>query len=158
MSGFENFSFTNLTSAVDAAVPAKCEGCAVQCDLKSKLGTLLFEKHMAETIGGTLVGKDGEEFDAMLEANFSEEEAILAKQSARQFIGQGIDAVDDEITATHRQIDTNALSCSGVLKMRAAKDDVRYTVSVCTSARVYIRDSETPQHLLTHIRAESAKK
>lgn len=148
------FDSINLSPEIELQMPQKCLGCPIQCELKTQVGSLLFEKHLAESVGGSLVGEMGERFDAMVESQLPEEEAEQIKQSARQAVSKGIDNIDSEIASTRQEIDSNVLSCNGVLKMRAAKAGIRYTVSVCTSRRVYLLNGDKPEHAPAHIKAE----
>lgn len=149
--GFEDF--TGKLS-VDVPVPAKCNGCPIQCELKSQIAELVFAKHLATVLGGSLIGESGERFDEILDEHLPEDAAEAFKRNARDAVSRGMDDIDHEIEATTQEINANALSCEGNLKMRAAKGDVSYTVSVCTSARVHLRDGG-PQHLPAHIQADS---
>lgn len=103
------------------------------------------------------MGEAGEQLDEIIEAHLPADEAEEIKQQTREAVSRGIDDIDKEIDAVQQEINANALSCAGVLKMRAAKDDVSYTVNVCTSARVHVRDGD-PQHLPAHIQAKSVNK
>jgi hypothetical protein len=137
-------------------VPEKCGGCGVQCDLSMDLARAMAMKQAVEHAGGGLVGEAGERFDAMIEATVPEEIADEAKEGIRKSVGEGIGEVDRTIEGIQDEINANALACSGVLKMRASREGVTYTVSVCTSPRIYIRDGPSTQ-VPTHIRADSEK-
>jgi hypothetical protein len=139
-----------------ASVPDKCSGCGVQCDLSMDLARAMAMKRAAEHAGGSLVGEAGERFDAMVEAMVPEEIADEAKDVIRKTVGEDIGEMDKTIEGIQDEIKANALSCNGVLKMRASREGVTYTVSVCTSPRIYIRGG-APTQAPTQIRADSEK-
>lgn len=136
-------------------LPDKCMGCAVQCENVAELAKLMARQEMGNRVGESLVGDEGKEFDEMLEANLPKEVAAEAKTNVRQVVGDGLEDVDRRITDVKDKITADALACDGVLKMRATKGDVIYTVSVCTSQREYTRDSSAPEHLSVHVNATS---
>lgn len=136
-------------------LPDKCMGCAVQCENVAELGKLMANKDMGNMIGESLVGEEGREFDEMLETKLPEKIAAEAKTNLRQLVGDGLEDIDRRITDVKDKITADALACDGVLKMRATKGDVIYTVSVCTSQREYTRDSSAPEHLSVHVNATS---
>jgi hypothetical protein len=152
MSGFESFDFQQ-----SATIPTQCEGCGVQCELRTALMGLQIAKHMMQQAAGGLVGESGEAFDAMIDEQVPAEVADQIKLDVRKMAGRDIESLDESIDRAQQEIDSNALSCSGVLKMRASKGDVTYTVSVCTSQKQYVRDGR-PSHLPVHIKAESANR
>lgn len=142
----------------EAAVPAKCEGCGVQCELTHDLIRLLLSKHLANTAGERLVGDAGKDFDCLVDEHVPEEIADQIKTGFRKSLGNDIANLDEEIETTKQEIQANELACSGVFKMRATRGDVTYTVNVCTSPRIYVRDRSKPEHLPTHIQTTSASK
>lgn len=133
----------------------KCQGCGVQCEAGSRLLSLLFMKHMANRAGESLIGEDGQAFDAMIDEQVPTEFAEEIKQSIRKMVGEDMSDLDQRIDEAKQDKAANELACDGVLKMRASKGDVTYTVNVCTSPRVYLRDGNQPDHLPAHVRAES---
>lgn len=138
------------------AIPSECEGCGVQCELQAKIGSLLILKHWMEATGENLIGDEGEQFDERIDAQLPDEVADMIKSGIRSNVSSNLEEIDKNLEDTQQEMSANSLSCGGLLKMRAAKDDVTYTVSVCTSPRLYIRDGD-PAHLPTHVKAESAK-
>jgi hypothetical protein len=138
-------------------LPEKCRGCGIQSELGAKLFALLIIKHLAEETGESLVGEPGERFDAMVEARMPGEAADEAKQFIRKAVGSRIDDLDQHITDTQDEIAANALSCGGILRMRAVKGDVAYTAGICTSARIHIRDG-APSQIPTEVRVQSRSK
>jgi hypothetical protein len=149
MAGIE---FNHIT----VAIPAKCEGCGVQCELAAELVRLSAMKGVVEELGGDLVGEPGERFDATVEARVPEEVADVVKQGIRKSVSAGIGDLDSQIEDLKGVIDANALACGGLFKMRATKGGVTYTVSVCTSPRFYAEG--TPTQLPTNILAEPESK
>jgi hypothetical protein len=139
-----------------AFVPEKCSGCGVQCDLSIQLAGVMAMKRTVEHAGESLMGEPGERFDAMVEAMVPEEIADRAKESIRMSVGEDIGEMDKSIEGIQDDINANALSCDGVLKMRASREGVTYTVNVCTSRRIYMRGG-APTQVPTHIRADSEK-
>lgn len=139
------------------AIPEKCRDCPVQCELQARMGELLMAQQAMGSFGEALVGKKGEKFDEMIDATLPREVADEMKEVARKRVGFDLEKVDENIDETRQEIDAIALSCSGVLKMRATKGDVTYTVSLCTSPRVYLRDGG-PAHTPSHIQADSAQR
>lgn len=110
-----------------------------------------------EQAGENLVGDAGERFDEIIEAALPEAIADEAKQAIRQRVGKDLEEIDKEVAEIREDMDSNALSCSGILKMRASKGDVTYTVSVCTSPKVYLRDGPA-SYLPLNVQASSANK
>jgi len=104
---------------------------------------------MAEIAGSSLVGDSGERFDDMVEARVPEEDVEEVKQGVRRSVSESLEELDEGIEAIKDDITANAVACSGVLKMRASKAGVTYTVNVCTSSRAYGKDA--PTSLPTHI-------
>lgn len=136
-------------------LPDRCKGCAVQCENFAELAGLMVHKEMGNMIGESLVGDEGKEFDEMLDSRLPEDIAEEAKVHLRQSVGDGLEDIDQRVTDIKDKISADALACDGVLKMRASKGDVTYTVNVCTSQREYTRDSSTPEHMPVHINAAS---
>lgn len=136
-------------------LPERCRDCAVQCGNFATLAALMHHKEMGNMIGESLVGDEGKEFDEMLDSHLPVEIAEEAKVHLRQSIGDGLEDIDQRVTGIKDKISADALACDGVLKMRASKGDVTYTVGVCTSQREYTRDSSTPEHTPVHINATS---
>jgi hypothetical protein len=158
MSGINDTDFGSFEAVVNSAVPDKCVGCPEQCHLQGRLAALMSEKRFAETIGEVLVGEPGEEFDAFIEASLPEDIVEEFKGEARKSVGRGIDRIEEEIASTYQEIDVNALSCNGVLKIRAtSKEGNRYNMALCNNPRLYVLDSDTYQHLAVHVRVESPK-
>jgi len=139
----------------EITLPPQCEGCGVQCEAASRLMSLLISKQLAQQAGETLVGEDGERVDEMIDEAVPPEVANDVKHQLRMMVGKDMETIDQEIDSEQAGINANALACSGVLKMRASKGDVTYTANICTSPRVYSRDSVQPEHLPVHIRASS---
>ncbi len=144
-----------LSELYDVDIPDECRGCAVQCENFSKLEGLMVHKEMGNMIGESLMGDEGKEFDEMLESRLPEEVAEGVKTHLRQSIVDGLDDIDQRVSNIKDKISADALACDGVLKMRASKGDVTYTVNVCTSQREYSRDNSTPEHMPVHIIASS---
>lgn len=136
----------------DLNLPEKCNGCAVQCDNVAQLAGLMIHKEMGNKIGESVMDED---FETFLGESLPSDVADEALVHLRQSIGEGLDDIDDRIEEIKDIISADSLACDGVLKMRAAKGDVLYTVSVCTSQRRYTRDSSIPEHLPVHINARS---
>jgi hypothetical protein len=133
------------------SIPEQCIGCAVQCEALSSLATLILAKAVGNFHAERLVGDEGTAFDELIDKSCSEESADLLKSAFRQALGGDLDEIDEGIEEFNDQISSNALACSGVLKMRASRDGASYTVSVCTSPLVYGDDSTRRKHVPTHI-------
>jgi hypothetical protein len=58
----------------------------VQQEVQSRLGLLFIEKYLVETMGGQLVGEQGEKFDTMVEVELPPEQADEVKQDARVYV------------------------------------------------------------------------
>ncbi len=144
--------FGEIVRVIDDAIPEQCNNCGVQCELATELGELMIAKRIIGHLGEHLVGEDGQEFDRLIEHIVPEDHAEQTKTMIRKLVGEDMNTIDERITMQRDTIAANARSCSGPLNMRAVKGGVRYTVNVCTSARVYIRDKQ--QHLPMHVTAE----
>lgn len=142
----------DITQELDAVVPEKCRNCAVQCELSAELGKILVTKFLYEDFGEKLVGEDGQEFDRIIESTYPEDMAEEAKSNIRKVTGDSMEMIDRDIEDKRAEINANALSCSGPLKMRASKGGITYTVTVCTSNRVNTRGGQ--EHLPTHVRTD----
>lgn len=144
---------SEINTTLANAYPDKCEGCAVQCDMRGELGALLVQKtvynHMAAEM---LIGEGVAQVDELIDAVFPADQADQAKISIRQMTASELDSLDENIQKVQDKIDANARSCSGPLKMRATKGGVTYVTSICTSANVYVRGVR--RHLPAHITAE----
>lgn len=150
----------NLQAEMDIQIPPKCEGCGVQCDLAQKLVGLIMKKNLGLQVGEQLIGDvpifglgEDQELEQIEELGIENIEEL--KSGIRKLVGDGLDNIDDEIDSLNAEINANAIACDGVLKMRASKGDVTYTVSVCTSPRVYMRDSDYPEHISAHVKTQS---
>lgn len=140
---------------VAAAMPESCGDCAVQCDLATELGKLIFAKHLSTFASEHLVGEAGEEFNAMIDQQVPPEHAEEVKKAIRGAAAAGMDDVDMEIDRTKDEMNFNAAACDGVLKMRATKADTTYTATICTSSAQYpISDKN---HVSSHIKSSPAK-
>lgn len=154
--GFQESSFNpdDPEQILADKIPPKCKDCGIQCELGSELVRLLVAKHVVEEEAGGLVGESGDEFDTMVDEQVPMELADEVKRTVRQSASEDLDDIDYAIDEVNREMDSNALACSGILRMRARKGDVSYTVSVCTSSKQYIRDGLS-SHIPTHISAKS---
>ena len=137
---------------LETVVKDECRNCGVQCELVGELGELLLAKSFAEHVGGHMVGEEGEQFDRFIESVLPEDHVAEAKSGMRKTLGESMEEIDNDIAKKKDQIAANSRSCTGTLNMRARKDGVTYTASVCTSARVNVRGSQ--RHLPTHIRTD----
>lgn len=140
----------------ELAIPDKCRDCGIQCELGRQLLEMTLFRHVAGSAAEELVGDSGMQFDEMIDRAFPEEKADDIKAMFRKNAGNSLEEIDEAIDSCREEIDANAMSCGGVLRMRATKGDVTYTVNVCTSQRLYDRDGKLPKHVPVHIRADSA--
>lgn len=137
-----------------STIPLKCEGCGIQCEANTKLERLLAIQGFMKSLGESLMGPEGAELDEMIDDSVPPEVAESVKKQFRMDVGEDLNTIDERTALLEDEIKANSLSCEGVLKMRASRGDVTYTVAVCTSPRAYVRDSG-PEHLPVHIEASS---
>ena len=145
-------TYHTIGQQVAEAMPKSCIDCAVQCELGAQLARMLAIKDKMMHVAVSLTGDSGKSFDLKVDEKAPVKIAEQIKQFARSHTAAELNAIDADIDAAKRQINANASSCSGPLKMRASKDDTTYTVSVCTSAAQY--DDSSASHLPTHIKAD----
>lgn len=130
-------------------LPEKCRDCPVQSELTRNLilSSIVLQKEVHDA--ATLVGDDGERFDELVDENFAdsntEDERNAMKKEYRRQKSVKIDSMEEGVTRTRQEIDANVLACQGVLKMRAARGDITYTVAVCTSAKQYLVNAKEPK-------------
>lgn len=136
-------------------IEEKCDDCGTKCGLGGQVLRLLQQKGFAIAAGEALMGPESEEIFGRVERIVGEESIENTKDGMLKSTGQKIEDIDEQIAQIKEEMAGNSRSCSGVLKMRASRDDVSYTVAVCTSQRQYIRDGKH-SHLPTHIWARSA--
>jgi hypothetical protein len=142
--------------ALSLTIPDACKDCPVLHEMKLGLVSLLLEKRLMEDAAATMVGEQGEAFDRYVEEAVPEDiDPDRIKTFARKEMGKDLEILDRDITAATDTINATTLSCNGVLKMRAAKDDVTYTVAICTSQRVHLLNSEHPHHSAANIWAKT---
>lgn len=122
---------------VSEAIPERCRDCGVQCELAVELGHALLMKYFVTHFAEQLVGKSGEEFDALIDSAIPAEEAASIKQFAREMTALNLDEIDTAIDKTTHEMADNGDACVAPLKMRASKEGTTYTVSVCTSSKQY---------------------
>jgi hypothetical protein len=139
--------------------PEGCNDCGVQCRIGKRLAVLHIMKAAGLQSAERMVGNDAVEFETQvresLPADLSDEEVGGIMTDIRTSTAESLDSLDSEIKAMEQERDGHAMSCDGVLKMRAAKEGIMYTVSVCTSKRVHTLNAEKPTHLPTHVRADT---
>lgn len=140
-----------LKLQVDRLIPEKCEGCAVQCELKTEMLKLLVTKEVVLEIGEGLMGEFGEHIDNFIDENMPEEDAGDIKHFIRQGSVDTLDEIYESTSKLEDQISANSRSCVGPLKMRATKNGVTYTASICTSQTQYVRGGKQ-NHIPTHIK------
>jgi hypothetical protein len=140
-----------LLAQVDTLIPAKCEGCAVQCVLGAELLNLLIEKAIILEVGERLMGDLGENIDRFLDENVATEDADHMKHIIRQGSVRSLDETYQAINDKEDQINAASRSCVGPLKMRASKNNVIYTAAVCTAQTEYVRGGKN-NHVPTHIK------
>lgn len=121
----------------------------MQCGIATEIGQLMLAKKTAEHFGGHLVGEDGQEFDRFIENSLPEEMVEKTKVKIRKTVAEDINDIEEKIESYKDQIAANSRSCSGPLNMRAVKNGVSYTATICTSARVHVKGKH--QYLPTRI-------
>lgn len=136
-------------------VPSKCGNCGVQCDLASQMLELDSRKEIAALFGQYALTED---FVRDVEERISPEEVENFAAFTRNVVGNSMEEIDEQIEAIQREIDNNAQVCDGTFKMRATKNGVTYTASVCTSSRVYASSEDNKAHIATHVQAKPEQK
>jgi hypothetical protein len=130
MPEFESFS-----------IPEKCIGCPKQHALATALQALEIAKDLMQETGINLIDETPEGLNAEIGELLPEEVAASALENLRKYLAGGLDSIDEAVTGAEASSQALALSCSGVLKMRASKGDFTYTVNICTSpSEYYIND------------------
>lgn len=109
-------------------------------------------KAMADLGMQLLDGGDNpfEEIVAMISPDTDAETIATA---SRLHIGQNLEEIDNQYQEVVAAIASNAAACSGTLDMRAARDDVTYTVYTCTSPGNYALNGTNPDQLPMQVRA-----
>lgn len=141
---------------VSEATPEACSRCSVQCDMGKALAKALIEKHLNMHIAESFTGEDGESFNEAVAENIPPELAGVVMRSVRSSIANSLDQSDKEIGALTQEMKDLGAACNGPLTMRASRDGITYTVSVCASPEVYKESTE--QHLPSHIKAQPSDK
>lgn len=125
---------------ITVSIPDKCRGCAVQHALARAISRLSRDKDGVLRTAGMLVGETGESVDGMIDRAFDEappEVTEDVKRTLRVNVGDRLAEIDGNIEAAAQYMADSQQACKGVLRMRATRDSVTYTVSVCTSRLVY---------------------
>ena len=152
MSEFNEFNFTSLPMA---EVPSRCQDCPEMRRFQAQTAVLGLVQKMTEATGSSMVGEQGEKFDAMIDADLPEEEAEELKHTIRKSLGESLEEIDKEIEDTHQDMEASTSSCAGPLKMRASKDGVQYTVTLCTSRRINLLNTDEPHLKPVYVKAET---
>lgn len=139
----------DIDQQVAEVMPERCADCGVQCELGTQLARMLVVKHMMTRAAESLVGESGELFDSKIDETAPAEITDQIKRAARSSTASKLDEIDQDIEDITGEINNNSLLCKGPLKMRASKEGVMYTVSVCTSAG---QCDDGLGHLPTHIK------
>lgn len=140
------------------AIPDQCRECDVigslVAQIEERKGTKSYYEKVSQAL---LMGENGKALDDAIDDMLPEEIAEEVRRGVRKSAGEEIDSIDASIQDKKDEIRANIISCSGLFKMRAPKDDVTYVVGVCTSQRQYVRDGE-PSTIPAQVQVTSRKK
>ncbi len=121
----------------------KCRNCPAVLGLAAKIALASWENHTAKQEAEILVDNRFDELGVAaaemmgVPADLMHAEALARRQSQ----AEKLDLLDAEIEKMTTEVCEITESCSGVLKMRATRDDATYTTTICTAPGQYLDDS-----------------
>lgn len=135
--------------------PDHCADCPLQCNLKREFVLDFGAYQMLKAIGERQMDPEARE---KLEEAAREMLGMSDEEIADQYVVFGkrvsaqIDELEGQLEQAAQTSNALAISCDGVLKMRASKADKTYTVAVCTSASENVLEAERWNHADVHMK------
>lgn len=140
----------HVKNEVLASLPdEKCRRCPAVLGIATQIAVATLEGSIAKEQAEALVDSSFDELGvAAAEVLGVPADLIDAEiRLGRQLHAEKLDTIDSEIDRMTKSVLDMTVSCSGILKMRATRDDTTYTTTICTSPEEYRNPSPGKLHV-----------